>query len=126
MSEEQKNTTNNNRRPNNNRNKKNYNNRGRNNNNRKKQNTPKVNQQQPQKKITPKPFTPKKNKVTTFIELNYSDKIILAIGLVTILISIGMWFMGHREEATYLGIWVPGIFSAGTFIRIAYTRASRR
>jgi ATP-dependent Zn protease len=122
MSEQQKNTTNNNRRPNNNRNKKNYNNnRGRNN----KQNTPKVNQQ-PQKKITPRPFTPKKNKVTTFIELNYSDKIILVIGLFTILISIGMWFMGHREEAAYLGIWVPGIFSAGTFIRIAYTRASRR
>lgn len=77
-------------------------------------------------KITPKSYVPKKKKVTTFIELNYTDKVILAIGFVTVLISVGMWFMGHREEAAYLGLWVPGIFSAGTFIRIAFTRASRR
>lgn len=80
----------------------------------------------PTQKITPKSYVPKKKKVTTFIELNYTDKVILAIGFVTVLISIGMWFMGHREEATYMGLWVPGIFSAGTFIRIAFTRASRR
>lgn len=80
----------------------------------------------PTQKITHKSYTPKKKRVTTFIELNYTDKVILAIGFVTVLISIGMWFMGHREEAAYMGLWVPGIFSAGTFIRIAFTRASRR
>lgn len=80
----------------------------------------------PTQKITHKSYVPKKKKVTTFIELNYTDKVILSIGFVTVLISIGMWFMGHREEAAYLGLWVPGIFSAGTFIRIAFTRASRR
>ena len=34
--------------------------------------------------------------------------------------------MGYREEASYLGIWVPGIFSAGTFIRFSLTRAKRK
>ena len=77
-------------------------------------------------KIQPKSYTPKKKQIETFTELQYTDKVIYVLGGVTLLMSIAMWFMGHREEATYLGIWVPGIFSAGTFIRFSLTRAKRR
>lgn len=77
-------------------------------------------------KLQPKSYTPKKKQIDTFTELQYTDKVIYVLGGVTLMASIAMWFMGHREEATYLGIWVPGIFSAGTFIRFSLTRAKRR
>ena len=77
-------------------------------------------------RIKPKNYTPKKKQMDTFTELQYSDKVIFVLGGVTLIMSIFMWFMGYREEATYLGIWVPGIFSAGTFIRLSFTRAKRR
>jgi len=76
-----------------------------------------------------KPYTPKKytqKPKPKFVEIQYSDKIIFVLGGVTLLSSILMWFMGHREEATYIGIWVPGIFSASSFIRLAFTRAKRK
>jgi hypothetical protein len=77
-------------------------------------------------RIKPKTYTPKKKQMDTFTELQYADKVIFVLGGVTLLMSIFMWFMGYREEATYLGIWVPGIFSAGTFIRLSFTRAKRK
>ncbi len=77
-------------------------------------------------KLQPKNYTPKTKQIDTFTELQYSDKVIYVLGGVTLIASIGMWFMGHREEATYIGVWVPGIFSAGTFIRFSLTRAKRR
>jgi hypothetical protein len=67
-----------------------------------------------------------KNRPETFTELSYTDKVIFVLGVVTVLMSITMWFMGYREEATYIGIWVPGIFSSGTFIRMAFSRAKRK
>lgn len=77
-------------------------------------------------RIKPKSYTPKKKQMDTFTELQYSDKVIFVLGGVTLLMSIFMWFMGYREEAAYLGLWVPGIFSAGTFIRLSFTRAKRK
>ena len=77
-------------------------------------------------KIQPKSYTHKTKQIDTFTELQYSDKVIYVLGGVTLIASIAMWFMGHREEATYIGVWVPGIFSAGTFIRFSLTRAKRR
>ena len=77
-------------------------------------------------KIQPKSYVPSTKQPKTFTELQYTDKVIYVIGGVTLVMSLVMWFMGHREEATYMGIWVPGIFSAGTFIRFSLTRARRK
>lgn len=68
----------------------------------------------------------KKNRPETFTELSYTDKVVFVLGVVTVLMSITMWFMGYREEATYIGIWVPGIFSSATFIRMSFSRAKRK
>ena len=108
------------RRPSNNRGgKKRYNNKNR---------SQRNNNQGNNKPITPRVKHKQKQgpKVETFPELNYTDKVILALGVITLLMSVGLWFMGHREEATYIGIWVPGIFSAGTFFRGSLVRAKRK
>ena len=108
-------TTNNNRKKNNYYRKKNYN-----------KNTSAQESVPLQPKIKPRTYTPKKKQLDTFTELQYTDKVVFVLGGVTLLMSIAMWFMGYREEASYLGIWVPGIFSAGTFIRFSLTRAKRK
>ena len=109
------NRTNNNRKKNNYYRKKNYN-----------KNTSAQQSEPLQPKIKPRTYTPKKKQLDTFTELQYTDKVVFVLGGVTLLMSIAMWFMGYREEASYLGIWVPGIFSAGTFIRFSLTRAKRK
>jgi hypothetical protein len=77
-------------------------------------------------RVKPKQYSNNKNRPETFTELNYTDKVVFLLGFVTVLMSIAMWFMGYREEATYIGIWVPGIFSAGIFIRMSFSRAKRK
>lgn len=99
-------------------------NRNKNRRNNKSYNNNKVKSEGP--KIQPKSYKPNNKPKPTFTELQYSDKVIFVLGAVTLLMSIFMWFMGYREEATYIGIWVPGIFSAATFIRMSFTRARRK
>ena len=77
-------------------------------------------------KIQPKSYTTKTKQIDTFTELQYSDKVIYVLGGVTLIASIAMWFMCHIEEATYICVCVPCIFSACTFIRFSLTRAKRR
>jgi hypothetical protein len=31
------------------------------------------------------------------------------------LLSIGLWFAGHRDEGVFVGLWVPSILAAGAF-----------
>jgi len=71
-------------------------------------------------------YKPNHKKPVTFGEIQYSDKITMLLGGVTLLASLIMWFMGKTEEAIYLGIWVPGVFAASSFIRLSYTRAKRK
>lgn len=115
-----------------NRNKKNANpNRSRNNNQRNNQrkrsggSNKKPNQNYIDPKVKPRNFVEKKTN-TTFAEIEYTDKVVILLGLITILSSLFMWFNGYREEATFVGIWTTGVFSASCFIRLSFTRAKRK
>ncbi len=46
-----------------------------------------------------------------------SDYFILAAAFLSFLFSVSLWFMGHREEGLFVGIWVPSILSFGVFVR---------
>jgi hypothetical protein len=76
-------------------------------------------------KVKPTNFLEKKTN-TTFAEIEYTDKVVILLGLITILSSLFMWFNGYREEATFVGIWTTGVFSASCFIRLSFTRAKRK
>jgi len=34
---------------------------------------------------------------------------------VSFLLSIGLWFLGYRDEGVFVGLWVPSILAAGAF-----------
>ncbi len=40
---------------------------------------------------------------------------VLAAG-VSFLLSVYLWFTGHKEQGLYVGLWVPSIFSFGTLM----------
>jgi hypothetical protein len=42
--------------------------------------------------------------------------LILFAAFVSFLISVGLWFGGHRQEGIFVGIWVPSILSLGAIV----------
>jgi len=40
---------------------------------------------------------------------------LLAAGI-SFLLSVFLWFSGHKEQGLYVGLWVPSICSAGALI----------
>jgi hypothetical protein len=41
--------------------------------------------------------------------------ILLAAGM-SFLLSVYLWFTGSREQAMFVGLWVPSILSFGAFV----------
>ncbi len=35
---------------------------------------------------------------------------------ISFLLSVGLWFTGHREQGLFVGLWVPSILSYGTLM----------
>jgi len=42
---------------------------------------------------------------------------LLGAGL-SFLLSVSLWFSGHREEGGFVGLWVPSILALGTLLLI--------
>lgn len=40
---------------------------------------------------------------------------VIAAG-VSFLLSVGLWFSGHREQGMFVGLWVPSILSLGALV----------
>jgi hypothetical protein len=47
----------------------------------------------------------------------------LVAAAVSFLLSIGLWFSDSREEAVFVGLWVPSILAAGGFWMTVVRRA---
>lgn len=43
------------------------------------------------------------------------EAILLAAAALSFLLSVGLWFTGHRPEGLFVGLWVPSILAAGAF-----------
>ncbi len=39
----------------------------------------------------------------------------LVAALLSFLLSVGLWFAGSRQEALFVGLWVPSILALGAF-----------
>ena len=42
--------------------------------------------------------------------------IFMAAAFVSLVLSVGLWFSGQREEGLFVGLWVPAIHSLGTLV----------
>jgi len=50
--------------------------------------------------------------------LNKSDYFILSAALISMILSIVLWFTVDKEAGLFVGIWVPSILGFGAYINI--------
>ena len=43
-------------------------------------------------------------------------KSILIAAFISFLLSVSLWFLGHKDEGLFVGIWVPSILSLGALL----------
>jgi hypothetical protein len=49
--------------------------------------------------------------------LQKSDYLILASAILSLLLSVYLWFNGSREAALFVGLWVPSLLSFGIYFK---------
>lgn len=42
----------------------------------------------------------------------------LLAGFVSLVLSVSLWFSGSRQEALFVGLWVPAIHSLGALVLV--------
>ena len=42
--------------------------------------------------------------------------LVLGAAFVSFLLSVSLWFSGHRDEGVFVGLWVPSILSLGALM----------
>jgi len=42
--------------------------------------------------------------------------LILLAALVSFVLSVSLWFAGHKDEGIFVGLWVPSILSLGGLV----------
>jgi hypothetical protein len=45
-----------------------------------------------------------------------SKMLFLSAALLSFLLSVGLWFSGHKEQGLFVGLWVPSILSLGALM----------
>jgi hypothetical protein len=51
-----------------------------------------------------------------------SDFVVIAAAALALATSVFLWFGGSREEALFVGLWVPSILSFAAYIRATSAR----
>lgn len=46
-----------------------------------------------------------------------SDFVIGSAAFTSFLLSVYIWFTGHKEAGVFVGLWVPSILSFGTYLK---------
>ena len=45
-----------------------------------------------------------------------SKLLILLAAVISFLLSVSLWFMGHENQGLFVGLWVPSILSFGSLL----------
>ncbi|MDZ7682529.1 MAG: hypothetical protein U5J63_12660 [Fodinibius sp.] len=54
--------------------------------------------------------------------LQTSDYFILSAAIISLILSIYLWFTGSTDSAIFVGLWVPSILGFGNYLKIKYTQ----
>jgi hypothetical protein len=57
--------------------------------------------------------------------LKRSDYFILAAALISMILSIYLWFTVDRESGLFVGLWVPSILGFGAYFKILKYRSNQ-
>jgi hypothetical protein len=53
-----------------------------------------------------------------FKKFTSGDILLLVAALLSLVFSEIMWFTGNKEQALFVGLWVPSILSFGIFLKL--------
>lgn len=53
-----------------------------------------------------------------FKKFTSADILLLSAALLSLIFSETMWFTGNKEQALFVGLWVPSILCFGIFIKL--------
>ncbi|MDX1639437.1 MAG: hypothetical protein R3281_15830 [Balneolaceae bacterium] len=56
--------------------------------------------------------------------LKRADYFILGSALISMIMSIYLWFSGYKEGGLFVGLWVPSLLSFGNYIKHCYREAT--
>jgi len=45
-----------------------------------------------------------------------AKSLFLVAATISFLLSVGLWFSGHKEQGLFVGLWVPSILSLGALM----------
>lgn len=49
-------------------------------------------------------------------KISSARRLFLAAAAASFLLSVTLWFSGHKEQGGFVGLWVPSILSLGTLM----------
>lgn len=48
--------------------------------------------------------------------LKLNTVLLLSAALLSFVLSVGLWFTGHQDQGSFMGIWVPSILAFGIYV----------
>ena len=51
-------------------------------------------------------------------QITFADKIMLFLAFISLIASEAMWFMGEKQGALFIGLWVPSILGFAIFLKL--------
>ncbi len=49
-------------------------------------------------------------------QISSARRFFLVAAAMSFLLSVGLWFFGHKEQGVFVGLWVPSILSLGALM----------
>jgi hypothetical protein len=53
-----------------------------------------------------------------FKKFTFSDKLLFIASLISLIYSEVLFFIGDKQEAIFIGIWVPSILAFGIYLKL--------
>ncbi len=53
-----------------------------------------------------------------FKKFTLTDKLLFIAALLSLIYSEALFFQGHKEDAHFIGIWVPSILAFGIYLKL--------
>jgi hypothetical protein len=47
-----------------------------------------------------------------------SDYYILSAAIISLILSIALWFTGNKDTGLFVGLWVPSIIGLGIYLKV--------
>ncbi len=53
-----------------------------------------------------------------FKKFTITDKLLFVASFLSLMFSEILYFQGHKEDGTFIGIWVPSILAFGIYLKL--------